>query len=131
MKIKYKFVTGEEINVEVSEEIGTVILDSRRKEHADNERHRYHSAFSLSDMAYEGEVCKSPGSNPVETLLNKERAEECEMKLSQLTAIQRRRYEMQHGDMMTVADIARVEQTSFNSVKESIQSAQKKLDKNK
>lgn len=131
MKITYKFVTGETMKIEVSDEIGAVILDSRRKEHADNERHRYHSAFSLSDMAYEGEVCSSPGSNPVETILNKERAEECEAKLSQLTAVQRRRYEMLNGDGMSVADIARAEHASFNSVKESLRSAQKKLDKKK
>ena len=41
MIIKYKFSTGEVTEVEVSEEIGTVILDSRREEHASNERHRY------------------------------------------------------------------------------------------
>ena len=131
MIIKYVFVTGEKAVIDVSEEFGNIILESRRKEHADNERHRYHSVFSLNDMDYDGEVCSSPGSNPVETLLYKERAEECEAKLSQLTAVQRRRYEMQHGDMMTVADIARSEGASFNSVKESLRSAQKKLDKNK
>jgi len=53
MIIKYKFATGEVTEVEVSDEIGTVILDSRREEHADNERHRYHTAFSLDDMTYE------------------------------------------------------------------------------
>ena len=50
MIIKYKFATGEVTEVEVSDEIGTVILDSRREEHASNERHRYHTAFSLDDM---------------------------------------------------------------------------------
>ena len=34
MIIKYKFSTGEVTEVEVSDEIGTVILDSRREEHA-------------------------------------------------------------------------------------------------
>ena len=53
MIIKYKFATGEVTEVEVSDEIGTVILDSRREEHANSERHRYHTAFSLDDMTYE------------------------------------------------------------------------------
>lgn len=131
MKITYKFVTGETMKIEVSDEIGTVILNSRRKEHADNERHRYHTEFSLDDAVYEGSAFSASGSDPVETILKKERAEECEAKLSQLTAVQRRRYEMQYGDMMTVADIARAEHASFNSVKESLRSAQKKLDKKK
>lgn len=47
MIIKYKFAIGKVTEVEVSDEIGTVILDSRREEHADNERHHYHTAFSL------------------------------------------------------------------------------------
>lgn len=51
MIIKYKFATGEVTEVEVSDEIGTVILDSRREEHANNERHRYHTAFSLDDIS--------------------------------------------------------------------------------
>lgn len=37
MKIKYKFATGEVTEVEVSEGIGTVILDSRRSEPASAE----------------------------------------------------------------------------------------------
>ena len=43
MKITYKFATGETSVVEVSDEIGEIIMESRRKEHADNERHRYHT----------------------------------------------------------------------------------------
>lgn len=38
MIIKHKFATGEVTAVEVSDEIATVILDSRREEHANNER---------------------------------------------------------------------------------------------
>ena len=63
MIIKYKFSTGEVTEVEVSEEIGTVILDSRREEHASNERHRYHTAFSLDDMDYEDKDLISPFSH--------------------------------------------------------------------
>lgn len=41
MIIKYKFATGDVTEVEVSDEIGNVILDSRGEKHANNERHRY------------------------------------------------------------------------------------------
>ena len=131
MIIRYKFTTGETTEVEVPEEFGNIILESRRKEHADNERHRYHAEISLNDLTYEGSICVSQNSDPVDIILKKERAEKCEAMLSQLTAVQRRRYEMLNGDGMTVADIARSEGASFNSVKESLQSAQKKLNKNK
>lgn len=53
MKIKYEFANGEVTEVDVSGEIGTVILESRRAEHANNERHRYHAAFSVDDMEYD------------------------------------------------------------------------------
>ncbi len=128
MKIKYKFVTGETMEIEVAEEIGTVILESRRKEHADNERHRYHAEFSLDDAVYEGSVFSSPGTNPAEVVSMKESDKECEDRLLQLTPIQRRRLEnLMEG--MSIADIARAEGTSFNTVKESIESARKKLKK--
>ena len=45
--LHYEFVTGESVNITVSAEIAEVIYDSRRMEHASNERSRYHTAFSL------------------------------------------------------------------------------------
>ena len=42
MKIKYTFANGEVSEVEVSEEIGAVIIDSRRKEENQARKERYH-----------------------------------------------------------------------------------------
>ena len=39
--LHYEFVTGESVNITVSAEIAEVIYDSRRMEHASNERSRY------------------------------------------------------------------------------------------
>lgn len=128
MIIKYKFVTGEVTEVEVSDEIGTIILDSRRKEHASNERHRYHAVFSLDDMDYEDKDYFSGVDNPEKAFMEKEFARKRKTMLSQLTPAQRRRFEMFEGGM-TIAEIARAENAAFNSVKESIASAQKKLKK--
>ena len=126
MKIKYKFATGEVTEVEVSEEIGTVILDSRREEHANNERHRYHTAFSFDELGCEDKDYFSSGADPAEALVKAETAGEHESALEQLTPAQRRRFEM-YRDGMSIAEIARSENAAFNSVKESIESAQKKL----
>lgn len=128
MKITYKFVTGETMKIEVSDEIGTVILNSRRKEHADNERHRYHAEFSLDEAVYEGSVFSSAGSDPADVVIRKESDDECEDRLSKLTPVQRRRLE-KLMDGMSIADIARSENAAFNSVRESIQSARAKLRK--
>ena len=54
MKIKYAFLDGTMTEVEVSDEIGAVIIDSRKAEHAQNERHRYH-CYSYDAIDYEGE----------------------------------------------------------------------------
>ena len=128
MKIKYGFVTGEKVVIEVPDDIGIVIQESRRKEHADNERHRYHAEFSLDDAVYEGSVFSSPGTNPADVVLMKESDKECEDRLSRLTSVQRRRIE-KLMDGMSIADIARSEGAAFNTVKESIESARKKLKK--
>ena len=128
MKITYKFVTGKTMEIEVADEIGTVILESRRKEHADNERHRYHAEFSLDEAVYEGSVFSSAGSDPADVVIRKESDDECEDRLSKLTPVQRRRLE-KLMDGMSIADIARSENAAFNSVRESIQSARAKLRK--
>lgn len=52
MKIKYAFLDGTVTEVEVSDEIGAVIIDSRKAEHAQDERHRYHT-LSNDDYVWE------------------------------------------------------------------------------
>ena len=125
MLIKYVFVTGEELEIEVADDIGIVIQDSRRAEHANNEKQRYHSAFSLNNAGYEGCIFSS-GGELIAQLIKMEENRECEEMLQQLTPIQRRRIEMLMSGM-SIADIARSEDASFNSVKESIEAARKKL----
>ena len=127
MFIKYVFITGEETEIEVPDDIGIVIRESRRAEHANNERQRYHSTFSLNNAGYEGCIFSS-GGELIARLIKMEENRECEAMLSQLTPIQRRRIEKLMSGM-TVADIARSEDVSFNSVKESIEAARKKLKK--
>ena len=127
MLIKYVFVTGEKAMVEVPNDIGIVIQDSRRAEHANNERHRYHTAFSLNNAKYEGNIFSS-GDELIARLITMESNKQCEEILSHLTPIQRRRIEMLM-EGKTIADIARSENASFNSVKESIEAARKKLKK--
>ena len=53
MKINYEFINGEKTEIEVEENIGTWILDSRRVEENLARKERYH-CYS-SDAAWEGE----------------------------------------------------------------------------
>lgn len=127
MFIKYVFVTDEKVVIEVPDDIGVVIQESRKAEHANNERHRYHSAFSLNNAVYEGRIFSS-GGELAGRLLRQESNKRCETLLSQLTPIQRRRIEKLMAGM-SIADIARSEDASFNSVKESVEAARNKLKK--
>ena len=127
MLIKYKFLDDTVTEVEVSEDIGIVIQDSRRAEHANNEKQRYHSAFSLNNARYEGSIFSS-GGELAARLIRQESNEKCASLLSQLTPVQKRRIEKLMAGM-TIADIARSENASFNSVKESVEAARRKLKK--
>ena len=50
MKIKYKFVDGEQIEVEVSDEIGLQILDMERAAKNYERKMRYYHCISLEDI---------------------------------------------------------------------------------
>ena len=54
MKIKYAFLDGTTAEVEISDEIGAIIIDSRKAEHAQDERRRRH-CYSYDAIDYEGE----------------------------------------------------------------------------
>ena len=53
MKINYTFANGETSDVEVNEEIGNLVLDSRREESNQDRKERYH-CYSLDAAVYEG-----------------------------------------------------------------------------
>ncbi len=54
MKIMYKFADGAKSEVEVSEDIGTVILDSRREESNRDKMEQRH-CYSYDSNQFEGE----------------------------------------------------------------------------
>ena len=64
MKIKYEFADGTVSEVEVSTEIGSVIIEFRKAEHAADERRRCHCPYSIDALTYEGtktEAAESSG----------------------------------------------------------------------
>ena len=88
--LHYEFVTGESVNITVSAEIAEVIYDSRRMEHASNERSRYHTAFSLDSEDYEGTnlVSEKTPDDLMEELEDREHLLDC---LAHLSENQRQR----------------------------------------
>ena len=88
--LHYEFVTGESVNITVSAEIAEVIYDSRRMEHASNERSRYHTAFSLDSEDYEGTnlISEKTPDDLMEELEDREHLLDC---LAHLSENQRQR----------------------------------------
>lgn len=124
MKIKYAFLDGTVTEVEVSDEIGAVIIESRKAEHAQNERHRYH-CYSYDGIDFEGEEYGKCDTYPIEddSVELRERVREA---FSHLTEVQQRRLRMQ-ANGKTLREIAALESASFQSVAESIEGARKKF----
>lgn len=125
MKIKYEFINGETTEIEVDENIGTFILDSRRDEENLARKERYH-CYS-SDVAWEGEEYADPDT-PENILLAKENSNAFLESFSHLTPLQQERLRAIIAGK-TIMDIARDEGKDYKTVYESIESARKKLKK--
>lgn len=127
MKIKYKFADGTTTEVEVSEEIGAVIIDSRKAEHAQDERQRYHCPYSYDAIDYEGEEYATDDTPETEHIRS-ERDARLYTALAALTETQRRRLLML-ADGLSMREIARRENADIKTVRESITGAKKKFQK--
>ena len=125
MKIRYTFDNGETSEVEVSEEIGTIIMDSRRVESNGDRRQRYH-CWSLDSIDFEGSEYGSPDF--AEELLNgtEERNDRVRKAFSNLTGTQQRRMLMLAAGLSAQA-IAEKEGVNIRAVVESIRYARKKF----
>lgn len=127
MTINYHFNNGENSEVEVSEELGAVILESRKKE--DNmERNRRRRCYSLNCMDFEGEDFadeRTPETLFFEQIDNEHILET----LDKLSETQRRRLLM-YANGMSIEDIARVEGVYHTSISRSIEAARKIFLKN-
>ena len=129
MKITWQFADGTRSEVEVSDDIGTVILDSRREEDNLDRKERYH-CYSIDALEYGDKDINAPtnGETPETDLIRAEENAHIDDALSTLTKVQRRRILMSSNGM-SLRDIAKVEGTNHKSVEESINSAKAKFQK--
>lgn len=127
MKIKYTFADGTTTEVEVSEEIGAVVIESRKAEHAQDERQRYHCPYSYDAIDYEGEEYASD-ETPESEYVRSEINEQLYAGLKSLTETQRRRLLML-ADGMSLREIAKAENVGFTKVAKSIEAAREKMKK--
>lgn len=127
MKIKYESVTGEITEVEVSEEIGAVIIDSRRKEENLARKERYH-CYSLDAIKYgdNDKFAPTTGETPLTELIRNEDNSYIYEAFSKLPDIQQRRL-LKLATGMSMREIAREEGVDVKAVFKSITSARKKF----
>ena len=118
MKIDYEFNNGDISEVEVSEEIGRFIIESRRAEVNNNRRQRNHN-LSMSDIIYDGDQFGVYDDvSLTESSLEKA--------FSVLSETERRRLSM-HICGFTMGEIAREEGVRKNAVFKSIRDAREKI----
>ena len=126
MKIKYTFDNGENSEVEVNEEIGAVILESRRKEE-NMERNRRRRCYSLDDVDFAGDAfadARTPESLFMEQLDN----EHIKETLDKLSDLHRRRLLML-AQGLTIREIAKIEGVTVRAVFDSIEKAKEAFKK--
>lgn len=126
MLIRYEFCTGEVDAVEVTEEIGTVIVDSRREEASlDRKEHRH--CWSIDAMTYEGiELADTDAEDDDPYGLQEELGESVRQAFAKLSCVQRRRLQML-ADGLSIREISRIEGKNFKTVYESISAGRKKF----
>lgn len=127
MKINYTFANGETSDVEVSEKIGNLILDSRREESNLDRKERYH-CYSLDAAEFEG-MDYADGSTPESDLFLQLENQHIAKLLSELPEVQRRRL-LLYAEGKSLREIARREGVDHKAVKKSIEAARKYFFKN-
>lgn len=127
MKINYTFATGETSEVEVTEEIGNVILDSRREESNLDRKERYH-CYSMDAADFEGGDY-ADGDTPETVLFSQLENQHIADLLDGLPEIQRRRL-LLYAAGKSLREIARMEGVDHKAVKKSIEAAKKYFFKN-
>lgn len=124
MKINYTFANGETSEVEVSEEIGNVILDSRREESNLDRKERYH-CYSLDAAEFEGAEYAGGETPETELFSQLERIHIAEV-LDELSETQKRRM-LLLAQGLSVREIARREGKDIKTIRQSIDGARKKF----
>ncbi|MGN0149176.1 MAG: hypothetical protein ACI4C7_02880 [Clostridia bacterium] len=129
MEIKYEFVDSEVSVVEVDDEIGAVIADSRRKEENLERNNRRH-CYSIDALEYGDKdiYAQSTDATPEMINVHKEESGELYTAFSRLSETQQRRLLMLASGM-SMRQIAECEDVDIKTVRESIEGGRKKFKK--
>ena len=125
MKIKYQFADGKVAEIEVSEEFGTLYLETERQEQNAERRQRYHCRESLDYLGFENEYYADETYAPERLALMKEEEERVAAFLATLTERQRSLVLKLMNDK-NIEQIAREEGVHRSTLDEALKSVRKK-----
>ena len=128
MLYNYIFADGSRSTLDIDEELAMYLKDADRLEHNLDVKENYHTEFSIDACVYKDDLELADECTPESLLELKEDNAQLYEALKELTPVQRKRL-MMLADGMSIAEIAREEGAEFNSVKESISAARKKIKK--
>lgn len=127
MKIKYTFANGDVTEVEVSEEIGAVVLDLDRQEYNANHREtRRHCSLEVFDL--DGNLI--PSKENVEwDFIKKEESTKLHDAISQLNSRQQKLIKAIYLEGRKVTELALEEGVHWTAITHAVERALKKLEK--
>ncbi|MBR1442062.1 MAG: hypothetical protein IJ583_00830 [Firmicutes bacterium] len=125
MKVKYEFQDGEFVEIEVSENIGKIIVDMERTEENSNRKERYH-CVNYNGTQLSTSIFTDDKYSPEAVIENDTYSKKLFAALDILSPTQKRRFLM-YADGMSITEIAAAEKVNHAAVVRSIKAAQKKI----
>lgn len=127
MEIKYEFVTGEVLEIEVEDALGEVLLEFNRQE-KNNDRRETRRHMSLDGMDFEGEWFVSSEDTEGAALCQEDMGRLTQA-LEMLSPEQRELVLKVYFKAMRIVDIAREEGVGESAVRDRIRRIHKKMKK--
>ncbi|MDF2568670.1 MAG: sigma70-ECF: polymerase sigma factor, sigma-70 family [Sporomusa sp.] len=129
MKIKYEFLTGEAVEIEVSEAIGKVLIGiDKEAQNSDRRESRRHN--SIDAFAELGVQFATADEELVASIEARETKEALRQALDKLLPQQRKLLQIIYfGDQQTIADVAREEGVTVSAISHRLDLIYKKLRK--
>lgn len=127
MKIKYTFANGDVTEIEVSEEIGAVVLDLDRQEYNTNHREtRRHCSLEALDL--DGNLLPSKDNVEMD-FIRKEDGAKLRDAISRLNPRQQKLIKAIYFEGQKVTDLAMEEGVHWTAITHAVERALKKLEK--
>ena len=129
MNFKYAFVTGEVIEIEISDDIAEVVIEIEKNTYNSNQRERRRH-YSIDDMQEHGLQFEDRGVDLITIIEKKETNDSLHVELNKLLPQQKELIQKIFFQGMTVIEVARAGRVSEAAIRNRLNKIYKKLKKN-